>query len=73
MGLLFLIGGYVLIFALVPILAHSLERYHTFAARERNILFKLAFFQVCYSIVQYSVAQYSRCFRPAFAQAGRSA
>ena len=41
-----LILGYVSIFALVPLLAHKVERFHTFAAREMNICFKLSFFQV---------------------------
>ena len=41
-----LIFGFVSIFALVPLLAHKVERYHTFAARETNICFKLSFFQV---------------------------
>ena len=41
-----LIFGYVSIFALVPLLAHKVERFHTFAAREMNICFKLSFFQV---------------------------
>lgn len=32
--------------ALVPLLAYKLERHHTFAARETNIVLKLIFFQV---------------------------
>ena len=31
----------------VPLLGHKVERYHTFAAREMNICYKLSFFQAC--------------------------
>ena len=48
---LLLILGYVSIFALVPVFAHQLERYHTFAAREMQICYKLCFFQVLSTVL----------------------
>ena len=40
-----LILGFLLIMAIVPVLAYKFERHRTFAAREMNIVLKLIFFQ----------------------------
>jgi len=59
-----LIFGYVSIFALVPLLAHKVERFHTFAAREMTICFKLSFFQVLNTALPSTICTWVDDYNP---------
>ena len=48
----------------MPLLAHKVERFHTFAAREMNICFKLSFFQVLNTALPSTICTWVDDYNP---------